>query len=1049
MSSITSGIGLISGLPTSSLIDQLLLAERTPIINLQGRAGLLDQQRNAFNDIISRLGGLSDVAQRFGEVSIFRSANARSSNEDAIAALARDGAVPGSYSVTVASLANTHQLVSTGYADRDSVPIGAGNLTLESSRARLDAPTLIDELNGGEGIRRGRFTITDAAGNAAEIDIRSAISVDEVLDAVNGQSDAAVRARIVGDRLELVDSSGGSGTLKVIDQTGGHAASDLGIATTVEGVSGGVLTSHELIRLTDESRLQALNDGNGVRRARAGGDFLITSTTEGGYSFRVDLSGSLTQNTYLDQLNNGNGVRLGSIRISNRAGNSADIDLSQAESIGDIITSINGAGLELTASAVNGHLQVSDGSTPAEAEDEDGNPIEPFRFTIEDLDGGFAARDLGIVADTLGNLAIGSDVFRVTTLGDVVRAINYAQDESGVGINDGTVEARISADGKRIELISNEIASDGGNFVLTSLGESRAVVDLGLDVNIDESGDAIALGDSISGRRIIGGLNSTLLNTLNGGNGIDVASFQLTTRAGQTTTIDLSGDQRPETLNELIDIINSQAPEGVTVSVNSVGNGLAFTDTTDGEGQLSASDVSGTTIRDLFRLEVDGPGSIQSDEAFLNTGNTQRKYISEATELASLQNGRGVRRGSFVITDRTGGRRTVTINNNQNNLGDVIRVINGVGAGRIVAEINNQGDGIIIRDTTGGNEPLTITDQPGSFTARDLNIAGTAEEGEAEIDGSLESNISIDSDDTLDDLAQKINEAGGEFTASVLNVGSGTRPFVLSVTSDVTGRDGALLVDGANLGLNLRTLVEARDAVVFLGDGDVAEPLLITSQSNTLDGALPGVSLDLLDATGEPVSVTITENLDDAIDALNGFVSSYNGVINGIDDLTSFDEETEQRGLLLGDPSINSVRDRLSRLINSSFNSASSLGRLTNVGLTFDSGGQLSFDENRFREAYAEDPAGVEALFAGDTNGFAARFEEVIDGFVDSIDGSLVNRTDLLNSRRELIDRRVESLNELLGLKRARLQREFAVLEQSLAGFQGQQDALGVLAGLV
>ncbi|MEO0631415.1 MAG: flagellar cap protein FliD N-terminal domain-containing protein, partial [Planctomycetota bacterium] len=82
MSGITSGIGLVSGIDTASLIQQLLAVESRPQQLAQVRLAQLQSQQAAFLDINTRLGGLQSAARSFRTENTFSSASATSSDED-------------------------------------------------------------------------------------------------------------------------------------------------------------------------------------------------------------------------------------------------------------------------------------------------------------------------------------------------------------------------------------------------------------------------------------------------------------------------------------------------------------------------------------------------------------------------------------------------------------------------------------------------------------------------------------------------------------------------------------------------------------------------------------------------------------------------------------------------------------------------------------------------------------------------------------------------------------------------------------------------------
>lgn len=91
--------------------------------------------------------------------------------------------------------------------------------------------TQLAELNGGNGVRAGSIRITNRAGTAETINLSSAATVQDVINAINNQTNLKVRATVnaSGTGLILTDTSGGFGGLK-IEEDGGFTAADLGLA---------------------------------------------------------------------------------------------------------------------------------------------------------------------------------------------------------------------------------------------------------------------------------------------------------------------------------------------------------------------------------------------------------------------------------------------------------------------------------------------------------------------------------------------------------------------------------------------------------------------------------------------------------------------------------------------------------------------------------------------------------------------------------------------------------------------------------------------------
>ncbi len=649
-------------------------------------------------------------------------------------------------------------------------------------------------------------------------------------------------------------------------------------------------------------------------------------------------------------------------------------------------------------------------------------------LVIQDAEG-YAASDLGIAQQTENASFIGDKIHRVTTIGDVVRAINYAEG------NNGLVRASLTSNGIRIQDLSG-----GGPESLTieALGDtstSLASFDLGIE------GVFGGMNPEAVSRDLMAGLNTVLLSSLNGGAGLETGVISIKTRDGNgPVEVDLTGAQ---TVQDLVSIINNTV-DGVSASVNSVGTGIEINDTTGGsDGSLVISDVSGTLAADLGIKGV-------ADGKSVSGSNLQLQYVSQLTQLEDLNGGRGIRTGKIQFQTSTAEIFSVEIDEGDKTVGDVIDAINEAGSSYgVTASINETGDGIVINDASGGEGSLTVSDVGAGLAATDLRIAGEAAVGKTSIDGSYEIRINVDAGDTLQDVAQKIEEASPDLKASVLNDGASGSPYRLSLTSGITGSRGELLFDAGSTGLGMNTLVAAQDAVVLIGGVGGSSPIVASSSSNSLTGVVPGVDIDLVGVSDEPVSLTIGQDIEQVVGDLESFVSAYNDVIGRIDDFTAFDEETSERGPLLGDSTVITLESRLSRMILKRFDHAQAgTQTLASIGITFSNGGQLTFDETTFREKYAENPQAVEQLFTAEDVGVAAVFDEILDGLTDDQNGLLSRRNKTIGNQVDDLNDRITSLDEQLEYKRATLELQYANLESVISGLQSQQNALTELAAL-
>ena len=1035
MSGISSGVGLISGINTAQLIDQLIAIERQPIDNLKTRVSVLETQRTAFLELSAQLLAVQNSILGLGKTTFFRRFNAPSSNENVLSATAGEKAVPGTYSFRVRSLVSTHSVLSRGFADADRTPVGAGTLTLEVGGGQVNRGTELDTLNGGAGVRRGVITITDRSGATADIDLSTAITVEDVLQAINANSKINVRASVTsatvngrtGDRIvieDLTPAAQVAGNLIVADQSGGSTAKSLGIAADTPDAR---VDGLDLVRLSKTTPLSLLNDGNGVGSLRTGTD-LNFATSDGDFSVSLNGTLALQLDTDLRALNGGNGVRLGVVRIKDRSGKSVDVDLSAARTVREVLDAINSSGVGVRATVVNSALRLDDQTDTPDLPNAPAGTAPTL--SIEDLSG-FAAADLGLAGTSATKSIEGREIYRVTTVGDLINAINFAPG------NVSLVQASVSPDGDGITL--RALGLDATVSVTGAEG-STAARDLGLT-------DAMFTADApLATRRLVAGLNTVLLNSLRGGRAVGVGTVRFTDAGGKSADIDFTGAQ---TLQDVIDRINADGTTSFVASINAAGHGLALRDESVGAaGEPVVIDVSGTLAADLgITRSTQAPAPLSGNR--IDGGNAQLQYISRQTLLADLNAGRGIGDGSFQITDTNGRTFVVTIDASVKTIGAMIDAINLATPDHLEARINDTGDGIVVIDAAGGDSKLAIADRDGGRVAADLRLAGEAPDGTTLIDGSFETRIRVGARDTLQDVALKINDAGGDFSAAVLNHGGTVNPFSLTITSAVSGRRGTLLIDSAGLDLGLSTLSRARDAVVTLGDGESAGSLLISNPTNTLTGVVPGVTLNLLSTADDPVSVTVGRDVDGMVASIQSFVDNYNKVLDTIDRNTSFNQDTNARGPLLGDSTVELIRTRLNRVMLRPFEGLDpSVSRMFSVGLRLGRGGQLTFDEQRFRDAFEKQPKKVEELFTREGTGFAAVMKTTLDDLTRSFDGLITRKSDVLTSQQDLVNQRIDALNVLLDGKRKRLEAQFAGLESSLAALQGQQNALASLSQL-
>jgi flagellar hook-associated protein 2 len=624
------------------------------------------------------------------------------------------------------------------------------------------------------------------------------------------------------------------------------------------------------------------------------------------------------------------------------------------------------------------------------------------------------------------------EISSATNVGQVIDAINTA--------GAGKVLAEVDAGGQGLKITDLSGGAPppfGAGLTVASAAGSSAARDLGIEFSVTTG--------SIVGNPLIAEINTVMIQSLRGGVGMSLGTVSITDRAGASASVDLS---TARTLQDVIDLINA-AGVAVTAKAKDSGNGIQLVDESGGTGNLVIADVSGTSGAELG---INGTFGVATTA--VKGANLQRKWVNENTALATYNGGRGVSAGSFRITNSNKLSFTIRFTEAElTNLGAVIKKINDANTG-VTASINANGDGLLLTDTAGGINNLKVENVEGR-TATDLSIVGDAL---GTIDGSFERTYTVTGTDTLDDVLDTINLPGFGAAATVINDGSNVAPYRLSLSARNTGRAGRFIFDAGTTGLQTTNLVEAQDAAVFYGaSGSSQQPLVITSSKNQLSGVIKGVTIDLHGVSASPVTVNVTQNIESAVSEVKKLVETFNGITEKIKEFTSYDTETQKRGVLLGDGTVQRVEAQLYGVMQTVNTDVGAYRTFFEVGVRVGSGSKLEFDEEKFRAAYSSDPESVKKFFTlfekgsgttPDKKGFATLIEEKITNLNDPVSGLITRQNKSLDEKAEQFKDRIETLDKLLEAKRLRLERQFAQMETVLAGLQQQQQALAGFQGV-
>ena len=163
--------------------------------------------------------------------------------------------------------------------------------------------------------------------------------------------------------------------------------------------------------------------------------------------------------------------------------------------------------------------------------------------------------------------------------------------------------------------------------------------------------------------------------------------------------------------------------------------------------------------------------------------------------------------------------------------------------------------------------------------------------------------------------------------------------------------------------------------------------LAVSSASNTVTDVIDGVTLNLLSATSA-ITIDVKTDTDTIVADVQAFVDKYNAYAILFKDLTKYDPNTGTSGVLQGDSTARSVMSQIrSELGKSVTGLTGSYRSLSDVGISIDKSGVMTFTQSTFKTAFAAAPTDVTGVFASTTvsgvavEGVAEKLETLMEGF--------------------------------------------------------------------
>jgi flagellar hook-associated protein 2 len=313
--------------------------------------------------------------------------------------------------------------------------------------------------------------------------------------------------------------------------------------------------------------------------------------------------------------------------------------------------------------------------------------------------------------------------------------------------------------------------------------------------------------------------------------------------------------------------------------------------------------------------------------------------------------------------------------------------------------------------------------------------------------------VNVSATDSLSDIATAINSSGLGVQAGVMYDGS---QYHLLVTGQNTGASNAITFDESNLtgadpttgaavslGLSdpSATIQKAQDANVTVGG------VAVTSPTNQIVNAIPGVTLAITQPTTTPATITVAGDSSGLQGQVQSFVDAYNAVISAGHTDAGFGTTTASNTLLQGDQAIHSTLDQISQLIGEQgSNTTGAYTTLASVGITLNDDGTLSFDTSTFSAAIAADPTSVTNLFTSNaatgTTGLMGQFNSLINTLTDPTTGAIQTEMSGFSSRATNLGTQITNAQARVTAYQTQLQTEFTQMNTLLQTYKQQSSTL-------
>jgi len=505
-------------------------------------------------------------------------------------------------------------------------------------------------------------------------------------------------------------------------------------------------------------------------------------------------------------------------------------------------------------------------------------------------------------------------------------------------------------------------------------------------------------------------------------------------RANQIAQLPVQALQKQQSANQS----KQQALISMDPVVASVGSAVTTLGTLASNGGMSASS-SNTSL--VSAISTGSPAA----------GTYSITNISSLASAASEMSLTGYADATTAAVSTSGvvnlvvGTQTYQLNISQNNnLTGLVNAINKSGAG-VTASILTSGTGatpdyLVLSANSTGATTLQLKDRrtptdlvTSTGTGTETSLTTYADPATTPVSTSGYVNLvvatntyalNVSASNNLNGLVDAINNAGAGVTASIadgsLSIATNDGHARTVQLNDMTPTS---IISNSNQGSN---------AHFFLNG------IEMTRSSNTVSDAISGMSLTLngtSSVSNPSATVSVSTNPSQLSNALQNFVSSYNNLADQVGQQVG-----QSGGALTGDLIIQQISSDMQQLVTY-WNpaSSSSIHSLSDLGVTFDNTGRMSFDPNVFNSLSASQISDAFKFLGSSTSGFA-QLAGNFTQLTDPISGLIQVQEDGYKTQNDNITAQINTLNQRISQAQAALSAKLQAADALVAQLQSQQN---------